>query len=103
MKTTIKNLFKKVDAYNEIAKEFNDYGVEVRVQFGKYGFGQTFNSMKEFNKHIKEDYYPEHIEVLKNLEVELDEATHYTVNYNDPRLGTYDEEITVYLVQKMWK
>lgn len=62
---TIKEMFKKVETYNEIAELFGNRLAE--VYFYTFPHGESFRSYKDFSKYIRAEYLKEMAdEILKH-------------------------------------
>ena len=93
---TIKELFAKVNAYNELAELM--HVSKAKVSFYDYGIfhGETFDSFKDFRKWLKKNYIDEVAEpILKLTNVEFDKE--FTVDYTDS-FGSYSERCSFDLV-----
>lgn len=63
---TLKEMFKKVEAYNEIADMMKTDKAQIYFHdcSGCCSFGEHFTSFKELRKYIKNEYMPEIAEKL---------------------------------------
>ena len=66
----IKEAFKKLDTYNELAEMMN--GDKMHVYFAEttsgIGFGESFNSFADFRKYIRNEYCKEIADRILNDE-----------------------------------
>lgn len=82
---TIKELFKKVETVNTIAREFDElFAVEMKGRGSRSGF--IFSTYAEYKEHIEEEYNkPWEIVLKSGIELEQQSPTEYTletvVNY----------------------
>lgn len=60
---TYREMFKKVDAYNEVAKAMGANEAELRCRIG-IGFSEGFKDAKTFRKFINTTFIPELAEMI---------------------------------------
>ena len=67
----MKEMFKKVETYNEIAELMNTH--KAKIQFGEKFHSERFVNFSEFKKYIHSEYIDEVAEkILKSEEWEID-------------------------------
>ena len=86
---TIKEMFKKIETYNEVAEMVRTEKLKVEVTVDSF-FGDSFNDFNSFKKYIKANWIKEAVDaMLKCSELEFD--TEYELKYN----GRFGEEMTM--------
>lgn len=95
---TLKELFKKVEAYNEIADLMNSRKAKINFYVREQGicFGEVFDSYESLRRHVRKEYIKELADVvLKSSEYEMDKEIEVT--YTD-YFGTSTNIVCAYLV-----
>ena len=93
---TIRNLFKRVQEYNEIADLLKTGKADIYFNEG-LGFGNHFKTYKEFSKFIRAEFVNEVVKViLENDEYTVDQ-TEYVLNWVDKfgKTHTNNYEISI--------
>ena len=93
---TLREMFKKVEAYNEIAVLMRTQ--EAKISFVDRGchFGEDFEDFKSLNKYVKTEYIKELAElVLKSDEWEFDKEINFvwTDYFGDKHTTTLAAEL----------
>ena len=95
---TVKELFAKVAAYNELAELMHATKAKINFYDGMCHYGETFESFKDFRKWLKKNYIDEVADqILKLTDVEFDKEfeIEYTLYYSDK---SYTEKYSFDLV-----
>ena len=96
---TIKQLFKKVEAYNEIARKIGAHEIEVKVSFD-YFWSENFSTFKSFKKYLDKEIAEEMAEMLlASKDFEIDGKT--VIEWEDGWDGRmYQAEVDTYVYER---
>jgi hypothetical protein len=72
---TIKEAFKKIDVYNEVANAIGSNSLRIYITIGKFD-GEYFETFKDFKNYLKENYIDEAVDTILNYtQYEFNELT----------------------------
>lgn len=78
---TIKEMFKKVDGYNEVAEMLGTEKAELRFKLDHWCLSEAAENYKSFAKYVRETYIKEIADaVLKCDKYELNKEMQFTVD-----------------------
>ena len=95
---TLRELFKKVEAYNEIAELMGTDKAKIVLTTTCHGFTQcegTFQTYKDFTKFVKEEYFPDVANgLIKSKDWEIDGDITFNWGWNEENTAIYGAELT---------
>lgn len=95
---TIKEMIKKVEAYNEVANVMGTEKAVLKFEYG-FGWGKEVEDLASFKKYMKDEFIKEMVDAIMNFkEYEFDKD--FEISFEDRFGKSYAEEISFYLYTK---
>ncbi len=95
---TMKEMFKKIEVYNEIAEMIGTTKAKIALTSTKNGFTnceETFKTYKEFTKFVKDEYFPDVAEnLIKSKEWEMGGEITFNWGWDNDHTSTFGAELT---------
>lgn len=96
---TMKEMFKKVETYNEIAELMGTEKAKILLVEKDIitKCAGTFKTYKEFTQFIKDEYFPDIVEnLIKSKDWELDGEIEFKWGWNKENTAKYGVELTAF-------
>ena len=76
---TVKEMFKKIENYNEVADLMRTNKEKIELSYEKY-FAESFTNYQEFRKYVKREFInPIPEKILNDTDFNFDETRHFVL------------------------
>lgn len=97
---TIREMLKKIETYNEVAKELGERELELRFHL-EFSSTKKITDMKEFKKYLNYEFIPELVDAILKCDSYQISGEYVNLVFDD-KFGTHFEEKVSLLACHKW-